>query len=107
MLGLFLKEKRMERRFSLRFVAEKVGVSANFLSLVERGECFPSDDVLMELSSFYSVDFDRLKIMMGKISEEMSILLSRDVVFELLKSLKNKTDDEVIKYIKEVRDGNW
>lgn len=54
--GDHLRKLRDARDFSLRELAEKVGVSAAFLSDVELGRRFPSDEKIEALAHALSVD---------------------------------------------------
>jgi transcriptional regulator with XRE-family HTH domain len=48
-LGQFIREKRDELDLSLRELARRIDVSAAFLSDIELGRRYPSDDVMEEL----------------------------------------------------------
>lgn len=50
MLGVKIKSKRNEMRLSLRALAEKVGVTASFLSQIERNLTKPSLDTLRKIA---------------------------------------------------------
>jgi transcriptional regulator with XRE-family HTH domain len=49
-LGARLRQLRERQGISVRKMAAKVGISAGFLSFVERGRAFPSDDVVRRLA---------------------------------------------------------
>lgn len=54
--GDFLRSKRKELGFSLFKVARNVGITGNYLSLIERGERIPSNHVLSKLADYYEID---------------------------------------------------
>ncbi len=91
----------------MRFVAARTGISAQFLSLVERGENMPSDEVLENLASFYIEDLDKLKIMAGRISDDILSVMVRPNVLVLLRGLARKSDAEIVQLLNDVQDGNW
>ncbi|GLI26559.1 transcriptional regulator [Agromyces rhizosphaerae] len=59
-LGPRLRAARMERGFSLRSVAEALGVSASLISQVEIGKTQPSVSTLLALASYLGVSLDEL-----------------------------------------------
>ena len=60
-LGEVLREWRDKADISLRELAKEVGVSAPFLSDVELGKRYPSDDVLKKIAVRLGLGFDELK----------------------------------------------
>lgn len=60
-LGQKIKELRDAADLSLRELATKIGVSAPFLSDVELGRRFPSDEVLEKLSKALASPVDELR----------------------------------------------
>jgi transcriptional regulator with XRE-family HTH domain len=60
-LGERIRELREKRDWSGRELAKKLKVSAPFLSDIELGRRFPSDDVLDRLASFLETTADDLK----------------------------------------------
>ena len=52
--------RRLRGRLSLREVTERVGVSASYLSKIERGGQMPGYNVLGKLASLYDVDAGEL-----------------------------------------------
>ena len=51
LLGLQIKQRREELSYSLRELADEVGLTASFLSQVERGQSSPSIDSLRRISN--------------------------------------------------------
>jgi transcriptional regulator with XRE-family HTH domain len=60
-LGQRIRELREERDISLREFAKKLGYSAPFLSDIELGRRFPSEDTLKEIAHALRVNVDELK----------------------------------------------
>ena len=96
--------------FSLRRVAIRCGVTAPYLSRVERGEVAPpGEETLTRLALDLGEDPDLLLAMAGKISADLrSVILARPQLFaELIRSIKSMPDQAVLRIVREVRDGNW
>jgi HTH-type transcriptional regulator, competence development regulator len=107
-----LREARAnsDQRFSLRKVAARCGVSAAYLSRVERGEVAPpGEETLIKLANEIGEDPDVLLAMAGKISADLrSAILARPKLFaELIRSIKDAPDNAVLRVVREVRDGKW
>jgi len=107
-----LREERMEDDpdFSLRRVATRCGVTAPYLSRVERGEAAPpGEETLTRLAQDLGEDPDVLLAMAGKVSADLrSAILARPKLFaELIRSIKSMPDHAVLRIVREVRDGNW
>ena len=107
-----LREERMEGDpdFSLRRVATRCGVTAPYLSRVERGEVSPpGEETLTRLAQDLGEDPDVLLAMAGKISADLrSAIIARPLLFaELIRSIKSMPDHAVLRIVRGVRDGNW
>ncbi len=107
-----LREQRAGRDpgFSLRQVATRCGVTAAYLSRVEREEVPPpGEDTLVKLSDELGENRDVLLAMAGKISSDLrAVILARPQLFaELIRSLKSMPDNAVLRIVREVRDGDW
>jgi transcriptional regulator with XRE-family HTH domain len=114
-LGTFLRDRREslradDRRYSVRQVAERVGVQPSYLSKVERGEVAPpSEDTLVRLARDLAVAPDLLLAMGGKVSRDLlEVIRRRPLLFaELIRELKDLPDHAVLRLVREVRDGDW
>lgn len=114
-LGTFLRERReslraQDRRYSVRKVAERVGVQPSYLSKVERGEVSPpSEDTLVRLARELAVEPDLLLAMAGKVSSDLlEVIRRRPLLFaQLIRDLKDLPDHAVLRLVREVRDGDW
>lgn len=114
-LGGHLRRQREQMRthdaaYSLRQVAERVGVSATYLSAVERGVGSPPTEAVLErLAGDLDLDRDVVLALAGKVSSDLqAVIRKRPVLFaELLRELKSAPDHAVLRLVREVRDGKW
>jgi transcriptional regulator with XRE-family HTH domain len=107
-----LRERLLEtdRAYSLRQVAVRCGITAAYLSRVERGDVAPpGEETLIKLAQELGEDPDVMLAMAGKISADLrSAILSRPQLFaELIRAIKSMPDNAVLRIVREVRDGNW
>jgi len=115
-LGDYLRERRSEkkrldgRNFSLRQVAQRIGVEPSYLSKIERGvETRLSEQTTRALAAELGEDPDILLAMAGKVSADLQdIIRKRPQLFsQLLRELKEMPDRAVLRLVREVRDGTW
>jgi transcriptional regulator with XRE-family HTH domain len=71
--GSVLRARRVEKGFSLRKFAEKVGVSPTYLSLVETGQApyQPTVDRIKKMAELLGVDADEWIQLAGRVSDEL------------------------------------
>lgn len=95
--------------YSLRRVATRVGVSAQFLSRVEKGEALPSEAVIERIAHVLDEDPDVLFALAGKVPEDLrEVIRERPVLFSrLLRELRRCPSETVERVVREVRDGEW
>lgn len=113
--GEYIREVReaknaSDKTFSLRQVAGRIDVEPSYLSKVERGdEPNPSEQFIKKLSTELKIDENVALAMCGKVSlEAREIILKNPVIFvELLNTLKNCSDDSILRIVREVKDGTW
>jgi len=106
------REKRLEGdpRYSLRQVAQRIGIEPAYLSKVERGEVSPpSEATIGRLADDLGEDRDVLLALAGKVSSDLQDVIRRrpKLFAELLRELKNAPDHAVLRMVREVRDGDW
>ncbi len=97
-------------RFSLRQVAQRIGVEPAYLSKVERGLVPPpSEATIVRLAADLGEDPDVLLALAGKVSSELqAIIVRRPKQFaELIRQLKDAPDTAILRIVREVRDGKW
>lgn len=103
-------KRREDPRFSLRRVAESVGVEPSYLSKIERGEQPPpSEEKIVALAAELGEDPDTLLAMAGKVSITLQrVIMRRPREFaELIRRLKDAPDHALLRVVREVRDGDW
>lgn len=113
--AMYLRETREtlrhgDRRFSLRQVAERVGIKPTYLSKIERADLPPpSEETIKRLATELDIDEDVLLAMAGKVSSDLqAIICQRPLLFsKIIRQLKDMPDDAVISLVREVKDGDW
>lgn len=113
--GSFVRDRREALRandatFSVRQVAQRIGVEPSFLSKVERGEVAPpSEAKIVALARELGEDPDVLLALAGKVSTDLQeVIRKRPELFAaLIRELKDMPDYAVLRVVREVRDGNW
>jgi transcriptional regulator with XRE-family HTH domain len=97
--------------FSLRRVAEAVGVSPTFLSRVETGktDALPSEEVIVKIAKVLGEDPDALLALADRVSSRLKrIIVKRPELFaQLLEELDQLPDHALVRIVREVRDGEW
>ena len=106
------REKRLreDRTFSVRQVAQRIGVEPSYLSKIERDQVAPpSEATISRLAQELGEDADLLLAMAGKVSSDLQrIILNRPQLFaELLRQLKDAPDHAIQSVAREIRDGDW
>ena len=102
--------RRQDRRYSLRQVAQRIGLEPAYLSKIERGEAAPpSEAATVRLAGELGEDPDVLLALAGKVSRDLQdIIRKRPRLFaELIRQLKDAPDHAVLRVVREVRDGDW
>ena len=113
--GTYLRKQRETKRsddkaFSLRKVAERVGVQPSYLSKVERDEVAPpSEDTIRRIAADLGEDPDVLLALAGKVSSDLkATIIKRPRLFsQLIRELADMPDGAVLRLVREVRDGDW
>ena len=99
-----------DKRFSVRQVAQRVGVEPAYLSKIEREQVPPpSEATIRRLAEELEEDPDLLLAMAGKVSSDLrEIILRRPQLFaDLLRQLKEMPDHAILRVVREIRDGDW
>lgn len=112
-LGAFLRQRREElresdRRYSVRQVAQRIGIEPSYLSKVERDEGSPpAEGTLRRLAAELEVDPDLLLAMAGKVSSDLlETIRQRPLLFAtLIRELRDMPDQAVLRLVREVRGG--
>jgi len=114
-LGPYLRERREtlrcgSRLFSLRQVAQRIGIEPSYLSKIERGETAPlSEEKIIRLALELGDDPDMLLAMSGKVSSDLQeVIRKRPQLFaQLIREMKDMPEHALLRLVREVRDGNW
>ena len=102
--------KSEDRRFSVRQVAQRIGVEPAYLSKIERGDVAPpSEAKIRALAEELGEDTDMLLAMAGKVSSDLQeIIRKRPQLFaDLIRQLKTMPDNAILRIARDVRDGDW
>ena len=102
--------KKEDRSFSLRQVAQRIGVEPAYLSKIEREEVAPPSEVkIRALAKELGEDSDVLLAMAGKVSADLlEIIRKRPHLFaDLIRQLKSMPDHAILSIVRDVRDGEW
>lgn len=113
--GNYLRQRRQALRardagFSLRKIADRVGLEPSYLSKIERGEQPPpSEESIRAIAGALGEDPDVLLALAGKVSADLQrIIRHRPRLFaDLLRELRDQPDHAVLRLVREVRDGKW
>lgn len=113
--GQYIKAFREAKRatdpsFSLRQVAQRVGVDPGYLSKLELGRFNdPSEKVVLAIAQDLGASPDLLLAMTGRVSATFKkALMKRPELFiRLLAEIKDLPDQELVEIQQRVRDGNW
>ncbi|MBB5691362.1 helix-turn-helix transcriptional regulator [Roseomonas alkaliterrae] len=96
------------RRFSVRAVAGRLGVSAAYLSLVERGAQRPTEAFLRALAADLGLDAEALLPLAGRVAEDVTAaLLARPALAEAVRALRDLPEPELQRTLRRIRDGDW
>lgn len=113
--GEYIREHRealrqSDRRYSVRQVAQRIGVEPAYLSKIERGEVAPpSEEKIRALARELGEDADVLLAMAGKVSSDLlEIIRKRPQLFaELIRQMKAAPEHAILRVVRQVRDGEW
>ncbi len=101
-LGDVLRTKREELReqspeYTLRSLAQKVGVSPAYLCLVEKGEVAPKPDCLRKLADELQLDADMLFNLAGQMNPDLAPILKQPGIPAFLRTLDGLSQEQLIK----------
>jgi transcriptional regulator with XRE-family HTH domain len=113
--GEHLRARRMARAendpaFSLRQVAERVGLEPSYLSKIERGEQPPpGEEKIRRLAEELGENPDALLALAGKVSSDLLAIIRErpTVVAELLRAVRGMSAKRVSEVSRQIRDGDW
>ena len=113
--GDYIRQQREAKRaddpaFSVRQVAQRVGIEPSYLSKIERGEQPPpGEQTIVALAVDLGQDPDVLLALAGKVSSDLQeVIRKRPQLFgQLIRELRNMPDHAVLRVVREIRDGEW
>jgi transcriptional regulator with XRE-family HTH domain len=113
--GSYVREKRdalkqNDKSYSLRQVAERIGIEPSYLSKIERGFPAPLSEAKIRALSFdLGEDPDLMLALSGKVSSDiLDIIRKRPKLFaDLIRQMKEMPDHAALRLVREVRDGDW
>lgn len=113
--GDYVRERRealreRDERYSVRQVAQRIGVEPSFLSKVEREEVPPpSEAKIVSLARELGEDPDVLLALAGKVSSDLQEAIRKrpELFGSLIRELRTMPNHAVLRLVREVRDGKW
>lgn len=70
-LGETVKQRRMQLGMGIKQVAERVGSTHSYISLIEKDKRVPSEELLHKLAEQLALPFDLLRLQAGRFPEEL------------------------------------
>ena len=113
--GRLLRQRRLAKAssdstFSLRQLANRVGIEPSYLSKIERNEeAPPGEQTIRRLAEQLGENPDTLLALAGKVSSDLlKIICDRPtVVAELLRTVRKTPAKRVAQISRQIRDGDW
>lgn len=105
--GELLREKRIERGFSLRKFAQAVGVSPTYLSQVEQSNVDPpTADRVKRMAELLDENVDEWTALAGRITEDLPEIIhdAPRQVPDILRALRGMSPDQLRKIRKAVEE---
>lgn len=113
-LGESLRERREvcavedRRGFSVRSLAARLGVSATYLSGLERGQQRPTEVLLRHLARELAIEPEPLLALTRRVPEDVSsAIAARPALAEAVRALRDLPDDDLLRAVRRIRDGEW
>ena len=101
--GIILRERRIEKGYSLRKFAELVDISPTYLSLVETGkaEYAPAAERVRKMAELLGADPDQWTALAGRMPDDVKGIILKDPeqMPALLRAAKNLTPEQLKKLI--------
>lgn len=97
--GEALREKRIEKEFSLRKFAQLVGISPTYLSQVEQGNVDPpTADRVKRMAELLDENSDEWIALAGRVPDDLPAIIQEKVeVPDLLRAVRGLTADQLRK----------
>jgi len=115
LIGTYIRNKRealkkIDRRYSLRQVAYRIGIEPSYLSKIERGLPAPlSEEKIRALACDLGENLDVLLALSGKVSSDVQEAIRKrpELFADLIRQIKDMPDHAILRIVREVRDGSW
>ena len=107
---LRIQRREVNRRYSVRQTAQRVGIEPAYLSKIERGDVAPpSEETIRALAADLGEDVDFLLALAGKVSGDIrEIIMRRPILFtELIRGLSDAPEQALAALVRKVRNGEW
>ncbi len=102
------KAARHPKGFSVRALAGRLGVSATWLSMVERDLQRPSEETVRTLALELDLDAAALLRLSGRVSQDVAeMLLARPALADAVRAMNALKDAEIERTVRRIRDGDW
>jgi transcriptional regulator with XRE-family HTH domain len=75
--GARIRSRREAKGIGLRKFAVSVGMSATYLSKIERGELSPSEDKIKVIANLLDADQDELLALAGRVKSDLSAIIRK------------------------------
>lgn len=96
--GQRLREKRIEKGYSLRRFAELVGVSPTYLSQVEQGHCDPpTAERVRRMAEILGENADDLTALAGRVPDDLPAIIQEQPspIAEFLRAARGLTPEQL------------
>jgi len=97
-----IKEKRRNKGLTQEKLAEKTGMSLQYLAMLELGHKFPSGEMLERLANALDIETYELLAVTPSANNELEIL-RKEIIYEIKKlneTLAQEITDKIIKALK-------
>lgn len=95
-------------RFSLRQVAQRLGVTHALLSMIEHGKEVPSEKVIRGLARELGESEDELLVLAGRVPADVERAMQRRPdMLEAVRALAEMPEEAFSQIVRKLREGDW
>lgn len=96
------------RHFSVRALAARLGISAAYLSGLERGLQRPSETLLRTLATELGLSPEPLLVLARRIPADVATAIAeRPALAEAIRVLRDLPEPDLTRALRRIRDGDW